>query len=46
MLAGIESVGIFSNGQVELEADRREIYANILFACVSSYLTEASVKKE
>ena len=40
MLAAIESVGILSQGQVELEADRRDAYAAVLLASLSSYITE------
>ena len=46
MLIGIESVGVVTEGKVELESDRRDIYANVLFAAVSSYLTEKAIKDE
>ena len=44
MLAAIESVGIFSGGVVELESDRRDAYAAVLLASLSSYITEKSTK--
>ena len=40
MLAAIESVGIFSNGQVELESESRDVYGAVLIASLSSYITE------
>ena len=40
MLAAIESVGIVTQGRVELEADRRDAYAAVLLASLSSYITE------
>ena len=40
MLAAIESVGIFSSGQVELESQSRDVYGAILVASLSSYITE------
>ena len=43
MLAAIESVGIFTKGQIELEHDNREAYASILIASLSSYITEKSI---
>ena len=43
MLACIESVGVFSQGDVELEKDRRDIYASVLLATLSSYITEKSI---
>ena len=43
MLACIESVGIFSQGDVELEEDRRDIYASVLLATLSSFITEQSI---
>ncbi len=43
MLACIESVGVFSQGNVELEKDRRDIYASVLLATLSSYITEKSI---
>ena len=42
MLAAIESVGIFSNGQVELESQSRDVYGAILVASLSSYITDKS----
>jgi len=45
MLACIESVGIMSQGNVELEHDRRDIYGSILLATLSSYITEKSITK-
>ena len=44
MLTAIESVGIFTQGQVELEHDRRDVYATILFASLSSYVTEKFIE--
>ena len=43
MLACIESVGVFSQGKVELEEDRRDIYASVLLATLSSFITEKSI---
>ena len=43
MLACIESVGVFSQGNVELEKDRRDIYASVLLATLSSFITEKSI---
>ena len=43
MLACIESVGVFSQGDVELEKDRRDIYASVLLATLSSFITEKSI---
>ncbi len=43
MLACIESVGVFSQGDVELEEDRRDIYASVLLATLSSFITEKSI---
>jgi len=43
MLACIESVGVFSQGVIELEKDRRDIYASVLLATLSSYITEKSI---
>ncbi len=43
MLACIESVGVFSQGTVELEEDRRDIYASVLLATLSSFITEKSI---
>ena len=40
MLAAIESVGIFSSGQVELESESRDVYGAVLIASLSSYITE------
>ena len=45
MLACIESVGIISQGDVELEHDRRDIYASVLLATLTSYITETSITK-
>ena len=45
MLACIESVGILSQGNVELEKDRRDIYASVLLATLTSYITEKSITK-
>jgi hypothetical protein len=45
MLACIESVGIFSQGNVELEKDRRDIYGSVLLATLTSYITEKSITK-
>lgn len=44
ILAAIESVGIISQGQVELESDRRDAYAAVLLASLSSYITETNIK--
>lgn len=38
MLAAIELVGINSKGQVELESDRRDIYAALFFVTASSFV--------
>ena len=38
MLAAIEYVGIQSGGKVELESDRRDIYAAIFFVTASSFV--------
>ena len=46
MLACIESVGIFSQGNVELEHDRRDIYASVLLATLTSYITEKSITND
>ena len=43
MLAAIESVGIFSQGNVELEHDSRDVYATVLFATLTSFITEKSI---
>ena len=43
MLAAIESVGIITQGEIELEHDNREAYASILIASLSSYITEKSI---
>ena len=45
MLACIESVGIFSQGNVELEKDRRDIYGSVLLATLTSYITEKSITR-
>ena len=44
MLTAVDSVGIITQGQVELESSR-QIYNNILWAAFSSLLTEAAIKK-
>ena len=45
MLACIESVGILSQGNVELEKDRRDIYGSVLLATLTSYITEKSITR-
>jgi len=40
MLAAIEYVGISTEGKVELESDRRDVYAAILFVTASSFITQ------
>ena len=45
MLTAVDSVGVITQGQVELESSRT-IYNNILWAAFSSLLTEAAVKKK
>lgn len=39
MLAAIEFVGINTEGKVELESDRRDVYSAILFVSASSFFT-------
>ena len=39
MLAAIEFVGISTEGKVELESDRRDVYSAILFVSASSFFT-------
>ena len=38
MLAAIELVGINSGGRIELESDRRDIYAALFFVTASSFV--------
>jgi hypothetical protein len=45
MLTAVDSVGIITQGEVELESSR-QIYNNILWAAFSSLLTEAAIKKK
>ena len=45
MLTAVDSVGVITQGEIELEASRT-IYNNILWAAFSSLLTEAAVKKK
>jgi len=45
MLTAVDSVGVITQGQVELEASR-QIYSNILWAAFSSLLTEVAIKKK
>ena len=43
MLAAIEYVGISSGGKIELESDRRDVYAAILFVTASSFITHKHI---
>ena len=44
MISAIESVGIRTEGQVELESTNRDTYARILTLAVGSFLGDASYK--
>jgi len=46
MLTAIDSVGIISQGDVELDNSAKQVYSNILWAAFSSFLTEAVIKKK
>jgi len=44
MISAIESVGIRTEGQVELESTNKDTYAKILTLAVGSFLGDASYK--
>lgn len=44
MISSIESVGIRTEGQVELESTNRDTYAKVLALSVSSFLGDAAFK--
>ena len=44
MLTAIDSIGVLSQGQVELDTSAKQTYSNVLWAGLSSFLTESVVK--
>lgn len=44
MLTAIDSVGIQSKGNVELDKSAKQVYSNVLWATFSSFITEVAIK--
>ena len=44
MLSSIDLVAIQSQGKVEIESSGKELYTNVLWAGLSSFLTEGALK--